>query len=111
MVQIQMVAGNEQIKPGMTAAVNIIVDEKEDIFLVPNEAIVSVDEKDFVYVQRDGTYKAVEVTLGGYSDFYSEVTKADIEEGELILLNPPADITGIQPFEPPNGGFGGSFGN
>ena len=35
-------------------------------------------------VKRDGTYVAVPVTLGGYSDNYSEVLSADIEEGELI---------------------------
>ena len=95
----------------MTAAVNIVVEEKEDVFVVPNDAIVSIDGQDHVYVKRNNDYEAVPVTLGSYSDFYSEVVEADIEEGELIVLNPPDEITGDMPFGgPPEGAFG-PFGN
>lgn len=108
-VRIKMLDADERIKPGMTAAVNIIVEEKEDIFVVPNDAIVSIDGQDHVYVRRNGTYEAVPVALGNYSDFYSEVIEADIKEGELIVRNPPSAITGEMPFGGPPGG-GGGFG-
>ena len=110
-VRIRMLDADERIKPGMTAAVNIIVDEKEDVFVIPNDAIVSENGQELVYVRREGTYEAVPVSLGSYSDFYSEVLEADIEVGELIALNPPAEITGELPFGgPPEGAFG-PFGN
>lgn len=110
-VRIKMLDADDRIKPGMTAAVNIVVDEKEDVFVVPNDAIVSIDGQEHVYVRRSGSYEAVRVSLGSYSDFYSEVIQANIEEGELIVLNPPEEITGEMPFGgPPQGGFGG-FGN
>ncbi len=110
-VRINLLDGDERIKPGMTAAVNIIVDRKEDVFVVPNNAIVSIDGQEHVYVQRNGTFEAVEVTLGSYSNFYSEVLQAEIEADELIALNPPQEITGERSFGgPPSGGFGG-FGN
>lgn len=100
-VRIQMDGDTDgRIKPGMTAAVNIVVEEKDDVFVVPNDAIVMVDDQESVYVKRDGMYVAVPVTLGGYSDSYSEVLSADIEEGELIVLNPPDDLTGNMPFSP-----------
>lgn len=101
---------NGRIKPGMTAAVNIIVEEKDDVFVIPNDAIVMVDDQESVYVERNGSYVAVPVTLGGYSDNYSEVLSAEIEEGELIVLNPPDALTGNMPFGRPPEGFGG-FGN
>ena len=108
-VRIEMIDSDERIKPGMTAAVNIVVDQKENVFVVPNDAIVSIDGQEHVFVQRDGGYEGVQVSLGSYSDFYSEVLEADIEEGEMIVLNPPAEITGEMPFGgPPQGGFGGS---
>ncbi len=89
-VRIQMNADTDgRIKPGMTAAVNIIVEEKDDVFVIPNGAIVIVDNQESVFVKRDGIYVSVPVTLGGYSDNYSEVLSADIEEGELIVINPP----------------------
>jgi len=107
-VRINMLDADDRIKPGMTAAVNIVVDEKEDVFVVPNDAIVSIDGQEHVYIKRSDGYEAVQVTLGGYSDFYSEVVEADIEPGELIVINPPDEITGEMPFGgPPGGGFGG----
>ena len=110
-VRIEMLDSDDRIKPGMTAAVNIVVDQKEDVFVVPNDAIVSIDGQEHVFVRRNGGYEGVPVSLGSYSDFYSEVLEADIEEGELIVLNPPDEITGEMPFGgPPQGGFGG-FGN
>jgi HlyD family secretion protein len=110
-VRIEMLDADDRIKPGMTASVNIVIDEKQDVFVVPNDAIVSIDGQEHVYVERNGSYEAVAVSLGSYSDFYSEVLDADIEEGEQIVLNPPEEITGEMPFGgPPQGGFG-EFGN
>lgn len=98
-VRIQMGEDTDgRIKPGMTAAVNIIVEEKDDVFVVPNDAIVMIDGQENVFVKRDGAYVAVPVTLGGYSDSYSEVVSADIEEGEPIVINPPDDLTSSMPF-------------
>ncbi len=109
-VRIKLLDVDERIKPGMTAAVNIIVEEKEDVFIIPNNSIVMIDGQEHVYVRRNGGYEAVAVTLGGYSDYYSEVREADIDEGELIVVNPPADISGERQFGPP-GGSRGPFGD
>ena len=107
-VRINMKDADERIKPGMTAAVNIVVDEKEDVLVLPNDAIVNIDGEDHVFVSRNGSYEDVLLTLGSYSDYYSEVIEADIEEGELVVLNPPPEITGELPFG--GGPFGGPFG-
>jgi HlyD family secretion protein len=112
-VTVSMLDADMRIRPGMTAAVTILVEEIDEVFVIPNDAIVSSNGQDVVYVRRGGDYEAVPVTLGSYSDFYSEVIEADIREGELIVLNPPAEITGAMPFggPPGGGGFGGGFGN
>jgi HlyD family secretion protein len=112
-VTVRMLDADVRIRPGMTAAVTILIEEIDDVYVIPNDAIVSVNGQERVYVQRGGEFVEVPVTLGFYSDFYSEVIAADIAEGELIVLNPPAEITGVMPFGgPPGGGrFGGGFGN
>jgi HlyD family secretion protein len=110
-VRIQMDEDADgRIKPGMTAAVNIVVEELNDVFAVPNDAITSVDGQQSVFVKRDGAYVPVPVTLGGYSDMYSEVLNADIQEGEPIVINPPDTLTGTTTFNGPPNGFQG-FGN
>ncbi len=107
-VRIMLLDMDDRIKPGMTASVNIVVDEKVDVYVVPNDAIVSIDGQEQVFVKRNGDYEAVDVVLGSYSYFYSEVIEADIDEGELIVLNPPEEITGEMPFGfGPPGGFNG----
>jgi HlyD family secretion protein len=112
-VTVKMLDADVRIRPGMTAAVTILVEEIDDVFVIPNDAIVSSNGQDVVYVRRGSNYEAVPVTLGSFSDFYSEVIEADIREGELIVLNPPAEVTGAMPFggPPGGGGFGGGFGN
>ena len=110
-VRIEMAAANGRIKPGMTAAINIIAEERSDVFVISNDAIVMIDGKEHVYVRRNGGFESVPVTLGGYSDFYSEVISAEIDEGELIVLNPPSALTGQNSLSGSStGGFGG-FGN
>ena len=38
-VTVELIDPDEQVKPGMTAAVNIIVSQLSDVLLVPNRAV------------------------------------------------------------------------
>ena len=80
------------VKPGMTAAVNILTSEKPDVLVVPAEAVVSRDNKQYVYVLRNGVPEMVEVKIGSYSSRLAEILETTIAEGEAIVLNPPNDI-------------------
>jgi len=81
---------DEAIKPGMTAAVNIVVDQIEDVLLVPNRAVRVQDGERVVYVLREGMLDPVKVRLGVSSETHSEVIESVLREGDLIVLNPPA---------------------
>jgi len=87
---------DEAIKPGMTAAVNIVVNQIEDVLLVPNRAVRVQDGERVVYVLREGMLEPVKVRLGVSSETHSEVIESGLREGDLIVLNPPAvfDMTG-----------------
>jgi len=89
----------------MTAAVVIQVRNVEDALLVPNRAVRVVDAKRVVYVlDEDGTLRLVEVRLGATSDTYSEVVGGELQEGDQVVLNPPAASN----FEPGNGPMNGN---
>ena len=92
LVTIQMNGGTGKIKPGMTAGVQILTEEKTDVLVVPSEAIIARDGQDYVYVLRDNEPVQVAVTIGGYSSRMAELLEADIREGELIVLNPPSSL-------------------
>ncbi len=48
-----MTDADEQVKPGMTAAVNIVVSQLEDVLLVPNRAVRFKDGKQVVYILQE----------------------------------------------------------
>lgn len=103
-VTVEITDADEMVKPGMTAAVTITVQEIEDVILIPNRAVRVVDGQRVVYVLRDGEPVMVEIRLGPSSETMSVLASGDVKEGELIILNPP-----IQ-FEPGGGpGGGGPF--
>ncbi len=104
-VTVRITDADEQVKPGMTAAVTITVQEMKDVMLIPNRAVRLVDGVRVVYVLRDGVPTKVEIRLGSSSDTMSVLAGGDINEGDLIILNPPVEFEGGGP-----GGGGGPFG-
>ena len=90
-VTVELADADELVKPGMTAAVLIQVRNVEDALLVPNRAVRVVNSQRVVYVlNTNGTLNPVEVRLGATSDTYSEVVGGNLQEGDQIVLNPPA---------------------
>jgi HlyD family secretion protein len=92
-VTVEITDADEQVKPGMTAAVTITVKQLEDILLVQNRAVRLLDGKRYVFVMRGLQTEQVEVTLGASSDSVSEVLTGDLQEGDIIILNPPVSLT------------------
>ncbi len=99
-VTVELTDADEAVKTGMTAAVNVIVNQLQDVLLVPNRAVRNKDGKRVVYVMRSGQSQPVEITLGASSDTESQLVAGDIKEGDLIVLNPPLEFSqnGPPPF-------------
>jgi HlyD family secretion protein len=93
-VTVQIADADAEVKPGMTAAVTITVQEIKDQVLIPNRAVRLVDGVRVVYVLRDGVPAKVQIRLGSSSDTMSVLVGGDIKVGDLIILNPPADFQG-----------------
>ncbi len=70
----------------MTAQVEILVSEHDNVISVPVEAIVRYDDKDHVAVKKtDGGYEWREVTLGVTNERVVEV-KAGLKAGEQVAV-------------------------
>ncbi|MBL8091043.1 MAG: efflux RND transporter periplasmic adaptor subunit [Anaerolineales bacterium] len=93
-VTVELTDADELVKPGMTTAVNVVVEEVQDVLLIPNRAVRLIDGKRVVYVLRDNQPLPITVTLGASSDNFSVLASGDINEGDLIILNPPAQFGG-----------------
>ncbi|MEN8255430.1 MAG: efflux RND transporter periplasmic adaptor subunit [Verrucomicrobiota bacterium] len=74
-----------QLKPGMSATVEIVTDQLRDVFYVPIQAVVSNKDKHYVYTAKRGRRKLREVEIGKYNTQFIEITHG-LEEGEELLL-------------------------
>jgi HlyD family secretion protein len=93
-ISIKLTNPDEQVLPGMTAAVNIVVDQLSDVLTVPNRAVRLLDGQRVVYLLRNGQVEPVQVKIGASSDSISQILSGDIQAGDTIVLNPPVSMTG-----------------
>jgi HlyD family secretion protein len=94
-VTVELTDADELVKPGMTAAVNIVVREIMDAVLVPNRAVRLVDGERVVYISdENGMPKIVEIRLGSSADTMSVVVGGDLQVGDEVILNPPVEFQG-----------------
>jgi HlyD family secretion protein len=100
-VTVELLDADASVKPGMTAAVNITVKEMNDVILIPNRSVRLSDGNRVVYLLEDGMPVKKTVRLGSSSESMSVIVGGDIEEGDVVVLNPPTEFGG------PGGGPGG----
>jgi HlyD family secretion protein len=89
-VVVEITNADEKIRPEMTTTLSIVVTELSDVLLVPNRALRLSQVERIVYVLRNGEMVPVSLALGAGSDAYTQILAGDLEEGELIVLNPPS---------------------
>lgn len=87
--KVKIVDKNENVKVGMNAIVNIILDEKDDIYAVPYSAIVKKGDQNSVYIaeEQNGKYvvKEIPVTKGIESDVSVEIQGENIKDGLIVI--------------------------
>jgi multidrug efflux pump subunit AcrA (membrane-fusion protein) len=86
-VTVRVTDADEEIRPGMTASVTIVVDQVEDALLVPNRAIRTSAGQRTVTVLFEGQQITVPVTIGLVGDSLSEVTGSQLREGDVVVIN------------------------
>lgn len=90
------------LRPGMTAATRIVVDERRDVLRVPSQALRftppsagapaggarrAPDAQAHVYVLRDGAPAAVPVTAGLDDDSFTEILSGDLKVGDAVITS------------------------
>ena len=88
LVTINIEAEDVALRPGMTANASIVVDEKDNVHIVPNWAIRLDRETGRAFVNQlagDGTVKEVTVDIGLRNEQFSEVVSG-LNEGDVVVV-------------------------
>lgn len=105
----------ETMRSGMTATVRFDVASKEDVVLVPNDAVRTEDSESFVLLKQNGQRVRTPVKLGLSDGKVSEVLSG-LAEGDVVVARvlgeASANERATNPFMPtaPRGARGGSRG-
>jgi len=76
------------LKPGMSAKVEILVEQLYDVTIVPVQVIANHEGKKICHVMTGQGPKQREVVTGAFNDTFVEVVSG-LQVGEEVLLNPP----------------------
>ena len=75
----------DDIRPGMSSKVEIVVKRLGNVIAVPVQCVVTRGGKKLSYIKQDGKVQAVEVVAGASNDSFVEI-KNGIKEGDEVLV-------------------------
>ncbi|MBC7259253.1 MAG: efflux RND transporter periplasmic adaptor subunit [Chloroflexi bacterium] len=98
-VTIDLAPTDLPVKPGMTASINIIVDERKNVLMVPNRAIRSLGRNQGYYVEVmvEGQIIQLPVTIGLSNGTMTEVTGTGLREGDTVVVSTTTTTSGRIP--------------
>lgn len=86
--QVSIEGTHNFLKPGMSARVEILVDQVSDALVVPVQVVANRGGKKICFVANSSKVTEREVKTGLFNDTYVQILDG-LEQGEEVLLNPP----------------------
>jgi len=76
------------LRPGMSAKVEILVEELHDVLIIPVQAVANQQGRKVCYVLTDQGPQLRQVRTGSFNEAFVQIIEG-LHEGEKVLLNPP----------------------
>lgn len=80
----------KDLKPGVSAKAEILVNELKDVLMVPVQSVTSHKGMKVVQIKQDGIVKVIPVKTGQFNNRFIEIKKG-LEEGDQVSLSPEID--------------------
>lgn len=81
------VSKSGQLRPGLTAEVEIIVEQRADVLQIPIQSAVAVGPKRYVWIIEPEGIERRELVIGATNDRFVEVLDG-VAKGERVVMNP-----------------------
>ncbi len=101
-VTLALANADGSIMPGMTSSLDIQVDRRDNVLMLPTRAVKTQGNQKVVTVQVNGKSTAKAVNTGLSNDSYIEITNG-LQEGEVVVMNQTTTSTSANA----GGGVGG----
>lgn len=110
-VQVKIDGNPEELRPGFTAEVEIVVADLKDVIAVPVAAVVERKGQFFCAVRTGESIEPRDVMIGQGNDKMVEIVSG-LEPGDVVMLNPRSALgeSASDDEKPGEGGPGGRFG-
>ncbi len=72
---VEVVNPSEKLKPNLFSEMNIVLGGQGEVLAIPQEALISTEGENFVFVEEKGSFRRADVVLGAKDDRYVEVKK------------------------------------
>ena len=89
-VIVRIVGEPHELKPGKTAEVRILVDQRQNVLTIPVQCVVQRGTTYYAFVKTPGGIQRRELLLGAKNDTSVEIVDG-LKEGERVLLTPRAE--------------------
>ena len=90
-VEIEILARDERIQPDLSASGDVIIEERENVLVVPRAALSDSGETSIVWVQEGDQFAQREVEVGAVRRHRSRDPRGGLSEGELVAAQPIAN--------------------
>jgi RND family efflux transporter MFP subunit len=84
-IEIQVDNKEHRLKPGMFARVNLVVQRRNEVLLLPKDSLIGESGSPRVFVHENGKALLREVSLGLEGDKYVEIVSG-LQEGEEVII-------------------------
>jgi HlyD family secretion protein len=84
-VEVEILNADDRIRPGMTADLDIIVGEADNVICIPRQALVNKEGKTMV-IKREGGKVIHELVIAGIEDNIKVEIKGGVKEGDTLFI-------------------------
>jgi len=90
--KVSMEDSHSSLRPGMSAKVEILVEQLNDVMIVPVQVVANRAGRKVCYIETDRGPRERQVQTGAFNDTFVEIVSG-VEVGENVLLIPPRMVS------------------
>ena len=81
---VEVVNSSGKLKPNLFSEMNIVVGGHGEVLAIPQEALISTEGENFVFVEEKGFFRRTDVVLGARDDRFVEVKKGLLPGDKVV---------------------------